>query len=509
MPVNTSRIAKNTVFLYIRMFIVLLLSFYSSRIVLKALGETDYGIYNVVGGLVAMMSIIVSSMALSYQRFMNVYLGKGDYNNYHKTFSNALSIQLVLSCIVLVIGETLGLWFLNTQMTIPADRLGAANVIFQTTVLIFITNLFISPLSAVLISHEEMTYYASLSIAQALLKLGFVFILYYVIPTDKLIAYGVGLLVIDVIIFFLHTLAARRVDKFLSLKPSYDKVLFRQMIGFSGWGLFGSLAFALKGNGLNIVLNLFFNPAVNAARGIAFQVSGAVEALYQNFQVAVRPQVMKSYSQGDFDGMNQLVYFMSKVSFYLLWLVSLPVLFLTKPLLTIWLDDFPDYTVVFTQIVIVTSLIGCFGNPLCTIVHATGKMKNFQIITGTVLLLIVPVAYIVLKFGASPPMALIVSLIITFLVQVVRLLLVNRMVYFPISTYLKNVILPCILVVIVSLLPTYGTSMLTKNFWIVLIVSVVMAGGGLFFVGLTRKERYKVIKKISRYYESFKERRAE
>lgn len=499
MSINTNRIARNTIFLYIRMFFVLIISFYCSRIVLKALGETDFGIYNVVGGLVAMMSVITSSMALSYQRYMNVYLGKNDYQGYYNIFSNALTIQLLLGGIVLVVGETLGLWFLNSQMTIPADRLIAANVIYQTTLLIFITNLFISPLSAVLISHEEMTYYAILSIVQALFRLGFVLLLYYVITSDKLIAYGVGLLIIDVIVFILNVICAKRVDRDLRFRPKYEKQLFKSMVGFSGWGLFGSLAFTMKGHGLNIVLNLFFNPAINAARGIAYQVSGAVESMYQNFQVAVRPQIMKSYSQGNHEEMNQLVYFMSKISFLLLWIVSLPVLFLTDPILTIWLGDYPDYTTIFTQLVIVTSLVGSFGNPLCTIVHATGRMRKFQIITSSVLILIVPIAYFVLKFGAPPQSALVVSLVITFLVQVVRLLMVNKMVYFPISRYLKLVIIPCVLVVIVSSLPTYLITIVSDNQWYVCMVSILTGVGTIVFLGLSKNERNKVKEIIGHY----------
>lgn len=495
---NTNRILKNTIFLYIRMFLVLVISFYCSRIVLKVLGETDFGLFNVVGGLVAMMSVITSSMALAIQRYLNIYLGKNDLEQYKKTFSNAIFIQLVLSFIIILVGESAGLWFLNYKMIIPSDRLFATNMIYQTTLFIFIINLFTTPLTAVLISHEQMTYYALLCIVQSLLKLGFVLLLFYEITDDRLIAYGVGLLIIDAIVFILNVLCVKKVDSSLSFKMSFDKKLFKSMMHFSGWSLFGALAFAMKGNGLNILLNMFFGPTVNAARGIAYQVSGGAESLYQNFQIAVRPQIMKSYSQKDIEGMNYLVYFMSKISFFLLWVVSLPILFLTDPLLSLWLGSFPEKTIFFTQLVIIISLVGCFGNPLTTIVHATGKMKNFQIITGSVLLLIVPIAYIFLKLGCAPESAFIVSLIITFVVQIVRLVLVNRLVYFPLRTYFANVILPCLLVVVTSFFPALLISHYTNHFLILLFSSTFLSAMAIIGVGLNSHERRRTIELITK-----------
>ena len=477
------------------MIIILFISLYSSRLILKALGAVDYGLFNVVGGLIAMMSFLTSAMASGFQRYQNVCLGLKDREKYKHVIAVSFSIQIMMATICIIIAETIGYWFFKTQMVIPSERFFAASIIFHTTLMIFVLGLFMAPLSAVIISHERMKIYAYISIFNSVSKLIIAIMLSF-IHIDKLISYAILLLLLELFTIIIYYIMVRKIDNEISIKPKFDKVLFKDMLGFSTWNLFGTLAFVLKGNGINIVLNIFFGPIVNAARGIAYQVSGGIDSLYQNFQLAVRPQIMKNYACGNIDEMNNLVYMVSRISFMLLWIVSLPVLFSTDFVLSLWLGNYPEYTLIFTRLVILTSLFGCVANPISTIVHATGKMKKYQIICGCTILLIVPLSYIVLKLGAPPPAALYVSLSITILVHIIRLYLVNEIVPFPFITYFKKVVWPCLFVSVISLFISAIISTYIEMGGLLIVTLLLVSTSSVFILGLSIREREFIINKI-------------
>ena len=447
---NNRRIAKNTVFLYIRMFLIMAINLYSSRVILAELGVEDYGIYNVVGGVVMMMAFLNTSLTSGFQRFFNIALGNNDIVEFKKLFSVSIACQILLALLALLLTETVGLWLLGNKMLIPETRFYAANWVYQCTVVVFIVTLFISPLNAVVISIEKMNIYAVVSIIQACLKLGVLYML-DLFDADKLIVYSILIVVVDLIVWIIYFVSVKKYNPELRFVPFFDKSRLRKIAVFSGWNLFGSCSHMLKSQGINVVLNMFFEPSINAARGIAYQVMSGVKTFYSSFQTAARPQSMKYYAMGDNEQMIKLSYNISRISFMLLWVITLPLLFTTRYVLDIWLrPNMPEYAPLFTQIILITSVVEVFGPPIATIVHATGKMKKYQLVCGIVIMSIVPVAYLFLKLGYPPETAMYVSLVILTVVHFLRLLLVKELVAFSVHDYMSKCILPCLLVAVVS-----------------------------------------------------------
>ena len=322
--VNNKRIAKNTLLLYVRMFFVMAVTLFTSRVVLATLGVTDFGIYNVVGGVVAMMGILNNAMAVSTQRYLTFELGRGDAVRLKQVFCMCLAIFVMLAVVVVVLGETVGLWFLNSKMTIPADRMVAANWVYQFSILACVASLIVTPYNAVIIARERMNVYAYVGILEVVLKLAVVYLL-LVIPVDRLTTYGLLILLSQIVIAVIYMLYCTRHFAEARYRVYWDGSLFRELVSYSGWNLFGSAAGVVKGQGLNILLNMFFTPAVNAARGIAYQVNAAITQFFTNFYTAVRPQITKYYAQGDMEEMTKLIFRSSKMSFYLIMLISMPI----------------------------------------------------------------------------------------------------------------------------------------------------------------------------------------
>lgn len=448
---NNKRIAKNTIFLYVRMFLIMAINLYASRVILAKLGVEDFGIYNVVGGVVTMMAFLNTSLTSGFQRFFNIALGKEDNEEFKKLFSVSIACQFLLALFALVLTESIGIWFLNNKMTIPESRMVAAQWVYQSAIVVFFITLFTSPLNAVVISIEKMNIYALISIFQSVLKLGVVYMI-DLFEADKLIIYSLLIVVIDYIVWVFYFISVRKNCPGLSFKPDFDRPRLKRIASFSGWNLFGSCSHMMKSQGINIVLNMFFDPAINAARGIAYQVMSGVKSFYGSFQTAARPQSMKYYAKGEQQMMIKLSYDISRLSFMLLWIITLPLLFTTRYILDIWLrPNMPEYAPIFTQIILLTSIVEVFGPPIATIVHATGKMKKYQLVCGFTIMLIVPIAYFFLKVGYPPESAMYVSLAMLVVVHFIRLLLVKELVDFSISDYLKRCIMPCIFVGCVSL----------------------------------------------------------
>lgn len=503
---NTSdnkRIAKNSILLYIRMFIMVIISLYTSRIVLSALGAEDFGINNVVGGVITFLGFLTASLAGASARFITFALGKGDCGELKNTFNNIVLIHGLFSIIVLVIGETVGLWFVTTQLNIPAGRENAAMWVYQLSIITSIGGLVSSPYNAAIIAHEKMSAFAYLTLGDAILKLLAVFLLVYT-PFDKLIFYAVYICLIQMFDFIVYIIYCNRQfeeTRGLALKNT-DKQLFKQIFGYAGWTMNGNLAIFGYTQGLNILLNIFFNPVVNAARGIAVQIQNIVNSFCINFQMAINPQLTKSYAAGDLKRMHELIIASSKYSFFLMLFICLPLAIEANTVLGWWLGEFPEHSVSFLRLILGASILYCFSNPIITAVHATGRIKWFQIYEGTSLLMIVPVAYIALKFFNVPPKSVfIIHIIIEIITQGIRLKIVLPMVGMGIKEYVGKVIVPVIKVALISpMIPVMIYNCISASeiveFLVIGTASVITVSICVLYCGCSKKEKDLVISKI-------------
>ena len=388
---NNKRVAKNTLFLYFRMILIMLVTLYTSRVILAELGIKDYGVYNVVGGVVMMFSFLNNCMSTSTQRFMTFALGKGDFKKLKDVFSASLNIHIVIGLIIVLLAETIGLWFVNNKLVIPEDRIIAANWVYQFSILTFCVNIIQVPYNAVLIAHEKMNVYAYISIIEAILKLCIVYLL-IIVSTDKLIVYGILVFCVQLLIRAIYQIYCKRNYEECKFRLFWERDLYKQMSGFAGWNLFGSIAWLLRDQGLNIVLNLFFGPAINAARGIASQVSNAVMGFISNFQVALNPQITKNYAINNIEEMEKLSYLGVKFSFLLLFTMALPLCINIDYILHLWLVNVPNYSSIFIILIMIDSLVGnIFGVPFMTSLSATGNIRNYQIVVSCIILCILPI----------------------------------------------------------------------------------------------------------------------
>ena len=512
MPDNSSSnrlIAKNTFMLYVRMLLLLAVSLYTSRIVLSTLGIDDYGLYNVVGGIVTMFTFINFAMSNSSNRYIAFALGKGDKEELNEVVSTTCVIHWIIAVIVLVLAETIGLWFLNNKMVIPEGRMHAAQWVYQFSVVSCMVSIISVPYNAMIIAHEKMGAFAFISILDAILKLIIVFVL-ILSSGDKLIFYAFLILcvgVFDRAIYQVYCFRHFEDAKHIRFKR-FPK--FQEMISFASWSIIGNLALIGYTQGLNILLNLFFGPSVNAARGVAVQVEGALKGFVTNFQIALNPQIIKSYAKGDFARLRSLVYSSSKFSFFLLYCLVLPVCIESNTILNVWLKDVPQFAGIFTILILIISLSEPLRNPIDSANQATGDIKKYQIVEGGLLLLIVPISYFVLKAGGQPYMVFIVQLAVMYGVQIIRLFLVCHKVEISKREYLRMVLLPVALVAFsAAIVPLLLHLVLNRSFLssaVVIATSVVSVLFVSFFVGLNEKERMLVKAKLLEYKSRFNNR---
>ena len=490
---DNKRIAKNTLLLYVRMLFMMAVSLYTSRVVLNALGVNDYGIYNVVGGVITMLGFLTGSMGAASSRYITYDLGRGDRSVMRKTFGNILSIHSILAGIILIIGETAGLWFVMTQLQIPEERAMAAIWVYQFSILSSVLAVLSVPYNATIIAHEKMSAFAYISIADAVLKLLTAYIL-VIVPYDKLIIYAILIFCIQAFDHIVYGVYCARHFSETRTGPSYDWRMFREIFAFAGWTMNGNLAVIGYTQGLNILLNIFFGPAVNAARGVAVQVQSVCQQFCTNFQMALNPQLTKSYAQGNLDGMHRLLIKSSKFSFYILFFIVLPLMFEAEFVLRLWLGIVPEHTVSFLRLILIVGLLYTLSNPIIVSVHATGKLKKFQIIEGTMLLTILPVAYIMLRFfGIRPEYVFVVHIAVELITQYARLRIVLPMIGMRLNVYLRQIIVPiCIVAIFAPLIP-FAANTLTDNEWprflITGITCVLCISILVYFAGCTPSER--------------------
>ncbi len=489
---SNKRIARNTVLLYIRTLFSQLIALYTSRKILEILGVEDYGINNVVGGVVGMLTFLNGSMAVATQRFLTVELGRNDLKAFGRVFSMSCLIHLALALIIVIAAETVGLWFLNTQLNIPADRMTAANWVYQVSVFSVFIGILQTPYTATITAYERMNVYAYVGMSEAVLRLAIVFLLLF-ISYDHLIVYSLLGLGVSLLLGSIVCLYAIRHFEACRFKWQWDDRLFRAMLGFTGWNLFGTIAWLLKGQGSNILMNIFGGPTVNAARGISFQVSNAIQNLVSGFSTAVNPQLTKNYAAGNREGLFRLMMTSSKISFFLLLLIALPVMIEISYILQLWLVDVPDYAALFTQLILLEALLNTYGGPMITGLMATGNIKWYQIVVGSVILLIVPISYIFLCLGYSIVTPLIVSIGAMAVSMVLRLWFCKRQLEFSVNIYIYKVICPTIGIFLLSAIaPIVVSQVMVTGFLrltTVTLVSIASVSVLTYGLGLNSPER--------------------
>lgn len=505
MPYNSNtRIAQNTLALYCRMLLNMVVVFYTSRVVLSILGVEDFGIYNVVGGVVNLFTFLNTAMSSATQRFFAFEIGhKSGGDRISKVFSTSLNIHLLIAVLIFLLGETLGLYFLNTCLVIPSDRFIAANCVYQCSIVSCCIGVMALPYNAIVISYERMAVFAYISIFDVVLKLLVVYLLYITV-FDKLIIYALLLLIVSLITPSVYVLYCRKNFPETKYQCVKDKTLFKEMSNFAGWNLFGNIAYMGFTQGINILLNIFFGPAANAARGVAVQIQNAIGQFSRNFQIAVNPQITKNYAVGDLSTMHSLLFRSSKLSFFLLFIISLPALLQAEKILSWWLVEVPDHTVSFFKIIICIAMIDVLANPMNISAQATGNIKKYQIIEGGTLLLIVPISYIILKLYHVPEIVFVVHLLIALLVQCIRIYLLKQMIHLSIKKYICNVVFRIFIVSFMYFITMYTVHIicptLFDNFFICTLFSLITSGLFVMVLGLTKSEKGFVIRTLKKLH---------
>ena len=474
---NNKRIAKNTLFLYLRMFVMMLTALFTSRIVLDVLGAADYGLNNVIGGVVVLFSFLNNALISATQRYLNFHLGRKDYKQTNVVFCMSMNTYFLLSILVIILGETVGIWFVNTQLNIPPERMYAAQWVYQFTLLQFVISLLRVPYNASIIAYERMNFYAYVSLVEVIAKLLVVYLL-YVTTFDKLIFYSFLYTIVPLIVTFIYKMYCNKCFDTTKYRAIWDKVAFKEMFSFSGWSLFGSLANLAAQQGLNILINIFYGVTVNAAAGIANQVSNNVYGFISNFQTAFQPQIVKTYAAKEFERFHKLIFQTSKFSYFMVIILVMPILFTIDGILQIWLKEVPEYTAIFCRLILIYLSCEAISAPLWMSVQATGKIRSYQILMACLIFLNFPIAYIVLKIGLPVYSVWVVRILVNALVVVARCLYMKHKLDFPLFPYLRNVIFPILWVTLVALPLPILLHFAIVGFW----QNLIIVGGVTFLV---------------------------
>lgn len=500
---KNKRIAKNTLFLYFRMLVTMLVTFYATRIVLQVLGVSDYGLYNAVGGVTAMFSMFGTTLAAGTQRFLNVAMGEGDDAKLKQVFSISMGLNVAIMVVLLIIAETAGLWFLNTKLNIPAGREGAAFWVYQFSVATLLVNLYQTTFSSCLIAHEEMNMYAYMSIYDAVMKLLIVFLIQRV-AYDKLIFYAALLMFVSFSSAIIYAIYCKKRYKECTFRLQWKGALAKQIIEYSGWNIFGTSVSFFTGQGVNLVLNIFCGTVINAARGLAMTVNTAIVQFCSNFQVAVNPQIIKNFASKDYDKMYSLVVNNARVVEYLYLFIAIPAFLEIEFMLNLWLGkgSYPEITVVFLRIILIQSAFQVVNRPMVTCVHASGKMKWPNLTAGISLMMMLPVSYMILKFGGSATIVFIVCACMWTFDNIWDVYWPHKYVGIPVGMIFKKIYLNIIIGLIPMFLVPYLFSLFMPfgndivKFFSVCAVSVVTSAIVIYFWGLTPGMRSLVNEKL-------------
>lgn len=495
--VDQKRIVKNTVMLYIRMAVIMLVSLYTSRVVLDVLGVDDYGIYNIVGGVVVSLAFVANALTSSIQRFMSYELGLEE-GTPARVYSMSLNIIILLVIVSVVILETLGLWFLNNVLDIPPSRLEAANIAYQCSVFTFCVNLIRIPYNAMIISFEKMSIYALISIVEAVLKLAIVFLL--VLFPDKLISYALLMFIVSTLITVAYWIGCRWSFRETCVYHfERDKGLFNKILGFSGWTLLGGFSGMTASEGPNYLMNIYLGVRVNAAMGLAKQVSAAIYSFTSNFQVAFNPQIVKLYASGVKDELNSFINKTSLLSFYLMIVFAIPLIFFAPLVFDLWLVEVPEYAIEFSILMMISQMIAALGSPLWMLAHATGDIKVYQIVISGMNILILPISWAILYVGLSPYLILFSNIILSVGIFIFRILFLKKTINFPLRTYFSQVVIKSIVIGGICMIIPAVLAFLSNTVWLKiasLILSVVYCCCIIFFCGLSSEEKQMILNKV-------------
>lgn len=502
---KNKRIARNTILLYFRMFITMAIGLYTSRVVINTLGISDYGIYNVVGGIVTMLSFMNAGMLQSSQRFISFELGKGNVERLKLVFSTSVTIHLLIALIIFLLAETIGLWFINTQLNIESERMLAANWVYQCSILTFMVSIISVPYNSCIVAHEKMSAFAYISILEVILKLLIVFLLWF-LPLDKLIVYAILVLVVSILIRFCYTIYCKRNFEECEFRLTFDCKLFREMFSFAGWSIVGNMGFSLKDQISNIILNIFYGTTLNASRGIAMQVSSIVTTFSSNLSMALNPQITKQFAAGFIEESRNLVYAGSRYTFYLLTLITIPVLINIDYILKMWLGIVPEYTSVFLVLSLITGLLYAVSGCVTTAIQATGNIKKFQIGISVLMMSELPIAYLLLYWD-FPPYSIMYPTIMTYSIAILfRFYLIKRMVLgYSFRYYFFRVLTPCFFIFLLGFFVSYIINDCFQTNFLSLIystiISLLITSSVIFLIGLNTKERVFIISNIKKIKE--------
>lgn len=489
---TNKRIAKNTMALYIRMLLLLSISLYTSRVMLKELGIENYGIQNVVGGFVSMFGMFSGSLANAISRFITFELGRGDIKKQKLIFSTSINIQLIIGIILVILIEIVGYWFLKFKMNIPEGRESAATWVLHCSALSFLISLLYVPYNASIIAHEKMTAFAYVSIIEALIKLGIIFSL-IITPFDKLITYTVLLTFTSIVMFTIYYIYCKHNFEETKYSPHIEKSIFVEMSKFSVWNIFGNVASVFSTQGVNMLINIFFGVTCNAARGIAVQVENAVEQFVINFTMALNPQITKSYARKEYDYLAKLVSMGTKYSFFILYVMVLPIILETETLLTLWLGNYPTDTAVFVRFVFLYSLTCLMGKPLLTAIFATGNIKKYQFYASSIIILVLPLSWTFYKFGAPAYSTYIIYAFLYSILLIYRVCILSKLTNFSKRYFLKNTLIPIVSVgVIGSILPIIEIMLIEKSvfrFFLIVVSSTIWILTIEYIFGLSKSEK--------------------
>lgn len=500
--VNNLRIAKNTMLLYIRMLLIMGVSLFTSRVILQAIGVEDFGIYNLIGGFVTVFSIVSNTLVIAMQRYFNVALGKKNYKQFSDIFIMSMNILFIIIVFIIIISETAGIWFINTHLNIPSERMRAANWVYQFSILTFITNLIRTPYNAAIISEEKMAFYAYVSILEAFLRLVVAYLL-MLNNNDRLILYAILYFAANILITYIYKLYCNKKLNSCHFRLMWKKDLFKELLSFTGWSLVGQAGYIARSQGDSFFVNKFYSVAVNAAMGVNSQVTGAITSFVNNFQTAFRPQITKSYAANEMDEHFKLLFRASKFSFYLMIILSVPVIFNIDFILNIWLVEVPIYTSIFIILGLTSQMILAISSPFAASILATGKIKGYQITLLILNIAGVVISYLFLRAGYAPYFVAYINIIVQALILVSRMYFMHSLMKFNVSLYIRNVLLPALLIGGLSLVFPYFTNHYFNTFLGVLFIAtmdILTMIIIIYLFGIDKSERVMIrnsIKKIT------------
>lgn len=496
---KTKRIAKNTVLLYVQMFVTMAVSLYTSRVILDALGVVDFGIYNLVGGFVSMFGIVKAGLVSATQRFISFELGVGNYKELRRTFSTCVFIYLFLAVLATLLAETFGPWFIESKLRIPHNRVYAAYWVFHLSLISLVGNLLSYPYNALIIAHERMKAFAYVSVIESFLKLG-ISLLIYIAFFDKLIEYTLLLCLVQLLVPTFYFFYCKKNFKESKLLYKFDKAKLKEIYAFTGWSMFGGLANMSITQGLNFLLGMYFSPVVNAARGIAVQVQAAISQFASNFQLAIDPQIIKSYAAEEKLYLSKLIFASSRFSFFLLYIISLPIVLEADIILKLWLHEVPAYTTVFFRLVILVTIMDAVTNPAVKAIQATGKIKQYQLSVNTLIIATLPISYLFLELGCPPYSVFIVLVVMNSMAFLVRFYMMNKLIHIEFSDILCRIIFPILKIVGLScVFPTILHLILKESITrmsIVFFSSTILILMASFCFGVNASEREFLISKF-------------